>query len=80
MRFVKFEELDAQFGIPGSKSTIWRKEAAKRFPRRCPVGARYIWPSPVIESYARAIARGMSEEDATIVAERAREEIGGAGD
>jgi len=73
MKFIAYDELKSTKGIPGSKTTIWRKEKAKRFPRRVPFGDRaYGWPEDVIDVYCQALAAGSDETEACVIAERER--------
>jgi hypothetical protein len=72
MKFIDHVGLRDR-GIPGSKITIWRKERARRFPRRTRFSAKYYgWPDGVIEAYVIALAAGHDEETATVIAECAR--------
>jgi prophage regulatory protein len=73
MKFLAYDELKPAKGIPGSKTTIWRKERAGKFPRRVPFGERaYGWPENVIEAYCEALAAGCDEAEACKIAERER--------
>jgi hypothetical protein len=72
MKFIDYAGLRHR-GIPGAKISIWRKERARRFPKRIHFGPRcYAWPESVIDAYMTALAAGSDEENATIIAERAR--------
>jgi len=73
MRFLSYPELESKKGIRGHQTTIWRKEKARKFPKRSRFGPIiYGWPEHIIDAYGAAIAAGHSEEDATAIAERLR--------
>ena len=73
MRHVSYDEIKRK-GIPGSLHTIKRKERMSLFPKSSGFGDRLknTWAEPVIDAYAKAIAAGCTEKEATIIAERER--------
>jgi predicted DNA-binding transcriptional regulator AlpA len=78
MRFLKHGQLKPEKNIPGSKTTIWRKENAKppKFPRHSNFGPRFSgWFEPCIDKYTQAIALRHTEEEATIIAEQHLKEL-----
>jgi prophage regulatory protein len=72
MKLIAYDELKPR-GIPGSKTTIYRKERDGKFPKRVRMGNKfYAWPEPIIDAYIEALVAGCAEAEATAIAERAR--------
>lgn len=73
MRFVQFAELLPRYGVPFSKSTIWRKQRAGKFPAWTKLGPKHnAIPDSVVTAYIEVLAAGYSEVEATQVAEKVR--------
>ena len=77
LRLLSHEELSKLKGIPGTKVSIWRREKAKKFPKRTSITSqRYGWAEDIIDAYIVALISGHSPEEATAIAERLRAEAG----
>ena len=74
MRFITYQNLEAETGISVHRTTLWRWEKDGRFPKRTKLGAKVGWPDVVLNAYVVARSAGHDETEATVIAENARPE------